>query len=79
MATKEIVCEVPAERVEFMLELLRSLDSVWDARSQPVRKRKVAHEMDTTEYLLSSKANAEHLRRSMAQLERGEIVRVIIP
>jgi hypothetical protein len=76
----EIVFDVPADRVAFMLEMLSSINYVSNPR--PRRGRKAAapsEEMDTTEYLLSSKANAEHLRRSFEQLDRGEFVRVEIP
>ena len=76
----EIVFEVPEDRAAFMLEMLHSITYVSNPRTR--RSRKVAaasEEMDTTEYLLSSKANAEHLRRSFEQLDRGEFVRVEIP
>ncbi|WP_375415697.1 hypothetical protein [uncultured Hymenobacter sp.] len=73
----KIVFDVPAERVDFMLEMLRSINYV---RNRRVRKTVATEEeMDTTEYLLSSEANAEHLRRSFEQLDRGEFVRVEIP
>jgi hypothetical protein len=74
----EIVFEVPEDRAAFMLEMLRSITYVSNPRPKRIRKAK-AEEMDTTEYLLSSKANAEHLRRSFEQLDRGEFVRVEIP
>jgi hypothetical protein len=76
----EIVFDVPADRVAFMLEMLSSINYVRNPR--PLRARKtvaVAEAMDTTDYLLSSKANAEHLRRSTEQLDRGEFVQVEIP
>ena len=76
----EIVFDVPADRVAFMLEMLRSINSVSNPRPRRGRKAvAVDEELDTTEYLLSSKANAEHLRRSFEQLDRGEFVRVEIP
>lgn len=76
----EIVFDVPADRVAFMLEMLRSINYVSNPRTQRGQKAVAANEeMDTTEYLLSSKANAEHLRRSFEQLDRGEFVRVEIP
>jgi len=34
----------------------------------------VSESMDETEYLLSSKANREHLERSMKQAEEGDVV-----
>ena len=78
----EIVFDVPADRVAFMLEMLNSISYVRNPR--PKRRRAATpppnpDEMDTTEYLLASEANAESLRRSFAQLDRGEFVRVEIP
>lgn len=75
----EIVFEVPEDRVAFMLEMLRSITYVSNPRPRRGQKAAKVEEMDTTEYLLSSKANAEHLRRSFEQLDRGEFVRVEIP
>ena len=76
----EIVFNVPDDRAAFMLEMLRSINYVSNPRPRRVRKPAApAAEMDTTEYLLSSKANADHLRRSFEQLDRGEFVRVEIP
>lgn len=77
----EIVFDVPADRVPFMLEMLRSITYVNNPRPRRARAARSVkgQEMDTTEYLLSSPANAEHLRRSIAQLERGEFVFVEIP
>jgi len=76
----EIVFEVPEDRAAFMLEMLRSITYVSNPRPQRnVEADRASEEMDTTEYLLSSKANAEHLRRSFEQLDRGEFVRVEIP
>jgi hypothetical protein len=75
----EIVFEVPEDRAAFMLEMLRSITYVSNPR--PRRNAEVeaaSEEMDTTEYLLSSEANAESLRRSIAQLRRGEVVQVDI-
>ncbi|SMB99136.1 hypothetical protein SAMN00120144_0032 [Hymenobacter roseosalivarius DSM 11622] len=71
-----ITFEVPDNRAEFILELLRSLPFVKNPRSKPASK---AAQMDTTEYLLASPANAEHLRESLAQLQRGQTVQVAIP
>ncbi|RZJ90926.1 MAG: hypothetical protein EOO60_08455 [Hymenobacter sp.] len=80
----EIVFDVPAERVAFMLEMLESISYVRNprlrrARSSKKEKTVSPDEMDTTEYLLSSPANAEMLRRSFEQLERGEYIRVEMP
>ena len=72
----EIIIDVPAERVEFALEVLRNLAFVKNARPKKAVKRT---EMDTTEYLLASPANAEHLQRSIEQLRRGQTVQVDIP
>lgn len=71
-----ITFEVPDNRAEFILELLRNLPFVKNPR--PKRAPKAA-QMDTTEYLLASPANAEHLRQSLEQLRRGETVQVDIP
>ena len=80
----EIVFDVPAERVAFMLEMLESISYVRNPRPRRARSRTKKDavspdEMDTTEYLLSSPANAEMLRRSFEQLERGEYIRVEMP
>ena len=77
----EIVFDVPADRVPFMLEMLRSITCVNNPQSRRARSSRPANdqEMDTTEYLLSSSANAEHLRRSFEQLDRGQFVQVEIP
>lgn len=77
----EIIFDVPAERVTFMLEMLESISYVRNSRPRQarskVKKKAVSpEEMDTTEYLLSSKANAESIRRSMEQLDRGEYIYV---
>lgn len=72
----EIVFEVPSERVEFMLDMLRNLAFVKNPRPKRAPKTAAA---DTTDYLLASPANAEHLRRSREQLRRGQTVRVDIP
>ena len=74
----EIVFDVPADRVAFMLEMLSSINYVKNPRSRRVRKSAEVKAQDTTEYLLSSEANAESLRRSIAQLRRGEVVQVEI-
>ena len=80
----EIVFDVPAERVAFMLELLESISYVRNPRPRRARggrkeKALSPDEMDTTEYLLSSSANAESIRRSFEQLDRGEYIRVEMP
>ena len=69
--------EVPDQDAGFVLEFLRRVTSV---KLTPVGRRagKPAG-MDETEYLLSNPANAEHLRRSIEQLRRGETVTVEIP
>ncbi|GAB3581772.1 hypothetical protein [Hymenobacter daeguensis] len=74
----EIVFDVPADRVAFMLEMLSSINYVKNPRPRRVRKSAEVKRQDTTEYLLSSEANAESLRRSIAQLRRGEVVQVEI-
>jgi hypothetical protein len=80
----EIVFDVSAERVAFMLEMLESISYVRNPRPRRVRSAKKERavspdEMDTTEYLLSSPANAESIRRSMEQLDRGEYIYVEMP
>lgn len=71
-----ITFEVPDNRAEFILELLRSLPFVKNTRSKPASK---AAQMDTTEYLLASPANAVHLARSREQLRRGEGIKLDLP
>ena len=77
----EIVFDVPTERVAFMLEMLESISYVRNPRARGGRKEKALSpdEMDTTEYLLSSPANAESIQRSFEQLDRGEYIRVEMP
>lgn len=71
----EIIFEVPAEHKSFMLQLLQSISYVKNARPKRIAKAaKPDPNGDTTEYLLSSPANREHLRRSMEQLGRGEVI-----
>ena len=74
----EIIVNVPAERLEFALEVLRNLAFVESARPKRVPKAKPV-EMDTTEYLLSNPANAANLRESIAQLRRGQTVPFELP
>ncbi len=77
----EIVFSVPDDRAAFMLEMLRSINYVSNPRPRRARKTAAptaATEMDATEYLLASEANAESLRRSIAQARRGEVVQVNI-
>jgi hypothetical protein len=61
-----ITLEVPDNRAEFMLELLRSLPFV------VLLEETTEAEQDTTEYLLASSANAAHLQQSLKQPRRGE-------
>lgn len=72
----EIIVDVPAERLEFALEVLRNLAFVKSARPKKATKRA---EMDTTEYLLASPANAAFIRESREQLRQGQTVQVDIP
>ena len=74
----EIIVNVPAERLEFALEVLRNLTFVESARPKRAIKAKPA-EMDTTDYLLSNPANAAFIRESRDQLRRGQTVQVEIP
>ncbi len=69
----ELIVNVPADRVAFALEVLRNLTFVESVRPKRVAKAKPA-EMDTTDYLLSSPANAERLRLAYEQFDRGEII-----
>ena len=61
--------EVPDQEAEFVLEFLRRVTSV---KLTPIRDK--AAKQDTTEYLLSSPANARELMESIAQARRGEVV-----
>lgn len=72
----EIIIDVPAERVEFALEVLRNLAFVKSARPKKAAKQAA---MDTTDYLLASPANAAFIRESREQLRRGQTVQVDIP
>lgn len=75
----EIIVNVPADRVEFALEVLRNLAFVESARPKKSSKAAKPAEMDTTEYLLSNPANAKFIMESREQLRRGQTVQVDIP
>ncbi len=72
----EIVFEVPSERVEFMLDMLRNLAFVKNPRPKRAPKTAAA---DTTDYLLASPANAERLRQAYEQFDKRERVDFTIP
>ena len=72
----EIVFDVPAERAEFMLEMLRSLAFVKNPRPRRAPKAAPA---DTTDYLLASPANAERLRQAYEQFDNRERVDFTVP
>ena len=72
----EIVFEVPAERVDFMLDMLRNLAFVKNPRPKKSPKTAPA---DTTDYLLASPANAERLRQAYQQFDNRERVDFILP
>ncbi len=67
--------DVPDHRASFILELLRSLPFV-SLRGQAAKAVSKTAPADTTDYLLASPANAAHLARSLAQLERGQGISV---
>lgn len=62
--------EVPDNRAAFILELLRSLSFVTLLERETEAEPEM--EQDTTEYLLASPANAEHLRQSLEQRRQGK-------
>ena len=66
----QIVFDVSPDRVNFALEVLRSLSFAQNPR--PLEGSAVAD--DTTDYLLASPANAERLRQAYEQFDRGERV-----
>lgn len=72
----EIVFEVPSERVEFMLDMLRNLAFVKNPRPKRAPKTAAA---DTTDYLLASPANAERLRQAYEQFDKRERIDFTIP
>lgn len=74
----EIIVNVPAERLEFALEVLRNLTFVESARPRKAAKAKPM-EMDTTEYLLASPANAERLNKAYEQFDRAERIDFTLP
>ena len=63
----KITLEVPENRAEFLLELLRSLPFV-KLRGQAAK----APVQDETAYLLSSPANAERLYAALERDRRGQ-------
>ena len=76
----EIIVNVPAERLEFALDVLRSLTFVESARPKRAAKGKTeAAEMDSTEYLLSNPANSDRLRLAYEQFDRGERIDFELP
>ena len=74
----EIIVNVPAERLEFALDVLRSLTFVESARPKRAAKAKTS-ELDTTDYLLASPANADRLRLAYEQFDRGERIDFELP
>lgn len=63
----QIVFDVSPDRVNFALEVLRSLSFAQNPR--PLHGEAAD---DTTDYLLASPANAERLRQAYEQFDRGE-------
>ncbi len=63
----KITLEIPDNRADFLLELLRSLPFV-KLRGQAAK----AAVQDETAYLLSSPANAERLYAALARDRRGQ-------
>jgi hypothetical protein len=62
--------EIPDQEVEFVLELLRRVSSV---KLTPVTGSRKKKTQDTTEYLMSTRANRERLLAAMNEIESGEI------
>ena len=54
---------------ELSMELINSIKAAFKDKIIEIT---VAEALDETEYLLSSKANREHLERSMKELEEGK-------
>ena len=54
---------------ELSMELINSIKAAFKDKTIEIT---VAEALDETEYLLSSKANREHLERSMKELEEGK-------
>jgi hypothetical protein len=71
----QIVFDVSPDRVNFALEVLRSLSFAQNPR--PVEGTVAAE--DTTDYLLASPANAERLRLAYEQFDRGERINFTPP
>ena len=74
----EFIVNVSADRAGFALEVLRNMAFVKSVRPMRAAKTKIV-EQDTTDYLLSSSANAERLRQAYEQYDRGERVDFILP
>ena len=61
--------EIPDQKQEFIQELLQAFAFVkLTPSTKPARPRK----QDTTEYLMSTRANRERLLAAMDEIERGE-------
>ncbi len=67
----EYILTVPDQKQEFIQELLHAFSYV-KLRPKP---KKANQALDATDYLLSTAANAKALDESIAQIERGEVVR----
>ena len=63
--------EIPDEEAAFITEVIRRLSAA--VKLTPARKTKAgAVAADTTDYLMSSRANRERLLAAMDEVERGQ-------
>lgn len=66
----KIELEVPDSKVSFIMELLESIPFIKVKKKTDTR---VASQMDTTDYLLSSQTNEQRLAEAMKRSKKGVI------
>lgn len=65
----KIELEVPESKVSFIMELLESIPFIKVKKTDT----RVASQMDTTDYLLSSQTNEQRLAEAMKRSKKGVI------
>ena len=65
----KIVLEVPDNKVSFIMELIESMPFIELKKTE----EKLAPDMDTTEYLLSSASNRKRILEAIDRTKSGEV------